>query len=103
MGFNSAQVSVATTGYTPLIVQGTSAGEFIEVNGANGDELPVIVRNTDATNSIYLGGTNVTTSNGFLIKAGESLPMVTMGSDAAGLCAVASGGTVTVAVLIGRQ
>jgi hypothetical protein len=103
MGFNSAQVSVLATGYTPLIVHGSAAGEFIETRGANGDELPVIIRNTDGTNPVYIGGTTVTTSNGFILKAGESLPMVIMGHDADGLCAVASGGTVVVAVLAGRQ
>ena len=103
MGFNSAQITVATTGYTPLIVQGSSTGEFINTSGNVTDTLPVLIRNTDATNPIFIGGTNVTTSNGFSLQAGAAIPIACVGTDATDLCAVASGAPVTVGVLLGRQ
>jgi hypothetical protein len=103
MAFASAQVTVATTGYTPLIVQGTSTGEFLNVNGAVGDELPCIVQNQDPTNPIYIGGLNVTSTNGFELIAGAALPIKTLSTDATTLCAVATGAPVVVGVLLGRQ
>jgi hypothetical protein len=103
MAFASAQVSVATTGHTPLIVQGSSTGEFENISGSIDDQLPAIIENMDGTNSVYLGGLNVTTSNGFLLKAGAAIPMQFVGTDATTLCAVATGAAVTVGVLLGRQ
>ncbi len=39
----------------------------------------VLIRNTDAANSIWVGPATVTTANGFLIKAGESVPFTWVG------------------------
>ena len=103
MPFNSAQISVPTANNVNLVPQGTGAGLFQNVTGSISDELPVIVRNTDATNPVYLGGENVTILNGLILKAGESLNFSCLGTDAATLSAIATGGAVVVAVVLGRQ
>ena len=45
------------------------------VVGANTDRTYVIVRNV-ATNDIYIGGSGVTTSNGYLLRPNDSLIIV---------------------------
>lgn len=103
MAFASAQISVLTSGATPLIVAGSGTGQFLNVTGAAGDELPGLVENHDPTNPVYLGGPGVTTSNGFKLAAGAALPINAIGTDLTTLYAVATGGTVVVGVLLGRQ
>lgn len=39
----------------------------------------VLVRNTDTANSVWIGPATVTSANGFLLKAGESLPLTFTG------------------------
>lgn len=38
-----------------------------------------LVRNTDAANSVWLGTATVTSANGFLLKAGETIPFTFTG------------------------
>lgn len=103
MGVKSAQITVPTTAAVPLFVSGSGTTQFANVNGAVGDELPTLIENTDATNNVYLGASGVTSSTGFLLKAGATLPISWLGSDATTLFAVATGASVTVCLLAGRQ
>jgi hypothetical protein len=106
MGVNSVQITTSAVTAKPLFVQGpgnAGDGTFYNVNGAIGDLLPTIIRNIDATNSVYIGDDEVSTTNGFLIKAGESFPVSWLGTDAAGLWVLAVAGTPIVCILAGRQ
>ena len=105
MGFNSQQITISSSTATPLIVPGTGASGsgFLQYKGAVGDELPFIIQNIDAAITVYLGGTDVSTSNGFPLVAGASLPIQTLHADALYLYALAASGSPKVAVLAGRQ
>jgi hypothetical protein len=106
MGVNSVQITTSAVTAKPLFVQGpgnAGDGTFFNVNGSVGDLLPTIIRNIDATNSVYIGDDEVSTTNGFLLKAGESFPVTWLGSDAAYLWCIAAAGTPVVAILAGRQ
>jgi hypothetical protein len=106
VAYTSAQLSV-TTSATKLLWQtvpnypvgGLGTSQYLAHQ--EGDELPIAVRNTDASNPVYLGGSGVTSSTGFLLKAGESMTFNVVGDDS--LYAIATGATVTVSILVGRQ
>jgi hypothetical protein len=55
----------------------------------------ILIRNLDTSISVYIGGSTVTTGNGMLVKAGESITV----STSAAVYAVAASGTPTVAYL----
>lgn len=78
----SAQVSVSTT--VVIIVAATNFDQTVNLHNLGGG-------------SVYLGGSNVTTSNGYKFDNGDKLT-VTVGDHEA-LYAVAASGTHTVAVL----
>lgn len=101
MGFNSQQITVTTTA-VGLIQEGSGGTTFVQTHGAVGDELPAIIQNTSASVTVYLGGPNVSTSNGFPLVAGASLPINFLGHDSRFLFAVTASSAV-VAVLLGRQ
>lgn len=105
MGFNSQQVVVSSATATNLITEGTGASGagFLQTHGAAGDELPGIIQNIDTAITVYLGGADVSTSNGFPLVAGASLPITFLGHDAKWLYALAASGSPKVAVLLGRQ
>jgi hypothetical protein len=79
---SSAQVSVSTTAV--IIVAATNFDQTVNLHNLGGG-------------SVYLGGSNVTTSNGYKFDNGDKLT-VTVGDHEA-LYAVAASGTHTVAVL----
>lgn len=96
----AAQVTVpSATAAVPLILPGT----FNNTSGGNGDELPVIICNHDATNPVYLGGPGVTSSTGLKLAAGGLMSFAFIGTDALSLFARATGAPVVVGVLAGRQ
>lgn len=105
MGFNSQQIALNSSTPTALIQQGagTSGNGFVQVGGAQGDELPGIIQNTSASVVVYLGGPDVSSSNGFPLAAGASLPINFLGTDAIDLFAISASDTPSVAVLLGRQ
>jgi len=103
----SAQVDVTTeatllwqttTGVPPDSAPDAAAQVFRA--GTFNDPLPIVVKNTDAENSVYLGGSDVSAENGFPLDHGESLTFNSVGGDS--LFAI-SAGSVVVAVLVGRQ
>lgn len=63
-----------TTIATGQVTLSTSSGT---VCAASTGRRVVTMRNTDASISVYLGATGVTTSTGYLVKAGESLTLTT--------------------------
>jgi len=79
---SSAQVSVSTTAV--IIVAATNFDQTVNLHNLGGG-------------SVYLGGSNVTTSNGYKFDNSDKLT-VTVGDHEA-LYAVAASGTHTVAVL----
>ena len=83
MAFTSAQKSVTTADPLALTSKGRKA----------------TIRNTDATNSVFLGGPAVTTATGYELKAGQVLQLDGFMDD---LYAIATGATVRVDVLQGR-
>lgn len=106
MGVHSVQITTNATTAVPLFVHGAGVegdGTFKEVRGNVSDAFPTIIQNTDGTNTVYLGDSGVTAANGFPLIKGASLPITWVGSDAAGLWAIAGGGTPVVAILAGRQ
>lgn len=59
--------------------QVTSTGTAATLVNARPTRRSVLIRNTDAANSVWVGPATVTTGNGFLIKAGESVPFTWTG------------------------
>lgn len=88
LGLNARAESIATG-------QQTLSTSAALVSGGSSSRGTVLVRNLDASISIYVGSAGVTSSTGMLIKAGESITIRTSGA----LYAVAASGTPAVAVL----
>jgi hypothetical protein len=82
-GFTHNQVATSTTAAAVIAADSTRRRRTI------------LIRNLDASVSVYIGGSTVTTSNGMLIKAGESITI----STSATVYAVAASGTPSVAYL----
>jgi hypothetical protein len=109
----SNQVSVGTS--TPALLWQTSTGiapdpettkqgsatAQIYMAGTVNDPVPIIIENLDASNPIYLGPSNVTSSTGTKVAAGGSITRNVVGNDSE--YAISTGGTVAVAVEVGRQ
>lgn len=68
---------------------GTSASK-LSVADDNTSGESVVVRNRHATASIYLGGSAVTTANGFEVLPGESVTLELRGDEVYAVAAVAS-------------
>lgn len=57
--------------------QVTAGAASAQVVAARATRRAVLIRNLDAANSAYVGGGTVTSGNGFLLKAGESISIET--------------------------
>lgn len=99
MGFFSAQV--ATSGTAAAVL--TTGNGFTNLTGNVTDPVPFVIKNIDSTITIYLGGSGVTTSNGYPLLAGQSVTLSSINSEAGSLWAVAASGTPKLSVLAGRQ
>lgn len=69
------------------------------------DPTPFLIQNTDAANSVFLGGPDVTASGaklGYQLTAGSALPFSLFSSDTLYAISAQAGG-VNVVVLAGRQ
>lgn len=113
MAQNSAQVSVGTS--TPVLLWQTSTGISPDPEtslagnataqifraGTVNDPVPIIIENLDGTNPVYLGPVGVTSSTGLKLPAGASITRNVVGNDSE--YAISTGGTVAVAVEVGRQ
>jgi hypothetical protein len=98
MAFNSAQITLAASTITPLLVQGTTGTKFANISGTVSDPLPVQFMIT--TGTVYWGGPNVSASNGFLMLANVPVVMNIYSND---IPYVFSTGTPVVSVVVGRQ
>jgi hypothetical protein len=109
----SAQLSVTTaaplrlwqtsTGVSPdpeTTKAGSATPQIFQAGTVN-DPVPILIENTDGTNPIYVGPVGVTSSTGLKIPAGDSITRNVVGNDSE--YAIATGGTVVVAVEVGRQ
>jgi hypothetical protein len=83
----SAQVTVTTT------------AAKLEDEGQEMAGDTVFIRNTDAAISVFLGGSGVTNTTGFELKAGQQIGPLAFDSADAPLYAVAASGTPRVDVL----
>jgi hypothetical protein len=101
--FNQAQIAMSTTQTTPLLVYGTSAGEFANISGTVQDPLPVLIQNIDASNTVYLGNEDVTTETGYPLGPNLSLALALVGQIVDIPYGIAASGSPKVAVLVGRQ
>jgi hypothetical protein len=93
-----------STGVAPDPLPANVSGGVTSVYraGTSVDPVPIIIKNEDATNAVYLGGKGVTgASNGTTLPAGASITRNVVGNDSE---YVAGGGNaVNVTVEVGRQ
>lgn len=113
MAQTPAQVSVTTGGAALLWQTSTGVSPDPETTkagnatpqifraGTVNDPVPILISNLDATNPVYLGGSGVTANTGAKLAAGASITRNVVGNDSE--YAIATGGTVLVAVEAGRQ
>ncbi len=79
----------------------TTRSKIVDASTASSsDKRSVLVNNPSGGSTVYLGGSNVTTSNGITLPAGSSLPL-TLGYDN-DLWAVA-GGSTTIELLVDQS
>jgi hypothetical protein len=97
MAFNSAQITLVANTATPLLVQGSTGTKFLNISGNVTDPLPVAIQ--VASGTVYVGGPNVSASNGFLLTAGVPLIFNVYSND----IPYAYGSAVAVSVLVARQ
>jgi hypothetical protein len=102
MAIKSVQIALSSSTATPLLVQGSSGTQFLNITGSMSDQLPIQVKNTDSAITIYLGGVGVTSSTGYPLLAGQSISFGLLGSGDVPY-AISASGTPTVAVMAGRQ
>lgn len=77
---------------------------FDNLNGTNTDPLPVVIKNNDAAATVYIGGSNVSSSNGYALGPGQSIEMQLIGEPTTDIpYGLSSTDTPTVCVLVGRQ
>lgn len=92
LGSASIPVSQTTTGAAFFVAGQANVSTSVLLIAARATRRGAIVTNTDSTTSIYVGPSGVSTSNGEVIKAGNSLSIETT----AAIYCVAGSGTVAV-------
>lgn len=101
MALKSVQLVLSTTEQA-VLVQGSGAGQFLNIAGSLADPLPVRIANTDATITMFVGGPGVTSATGTPLLAGQALSLSLYGTGEIPHI-VAASGTPTAAILCGRQ
>lgn len=101
MAFKSVHLTLVSTTATAAIVQGSGSTQFKTTSGTLQDPLPVCITNTDKSVTVYLGGPDVTDSNGTPIPPGGQFPCNLYGTGE--IPYLYSTGTPIVAILCGRQ
>jgi hypothetical protein len=101
MALSARQITLVTSTATPLLVQGSGAGTtFKNIAGTTVDPLPVSLKNEDASVVIWIGGPDVSATNGQSLNPGQSTVMNVYSND---LPYAFSTGTPIVSVMVGRQ
>jgi len=72
-------VSTPTKGAANVSVGHVTAGSAATLVVARPTRRSVLIRNTDATDSVYIGPATVSSSNGMLLKAGEAVAVSWVG------------------------
>jgi hypothetical protein len=104
MAFRTQAIATATTPAVALLVQGSSTGQFPNLNGNATDPLPVTIQNNDATNTIIVGGPNVATEGGIHLAPGQSMVLSLIGDPVSDIpYAISSAATPNATVQVGRQ
>ena len=98
MAFRSALVTVSSTAATPVL----ASPRFATLSGTLSDPIPVVILNTDAAITIYIGGSDVAAANGFPLVHGAQL-QVSIEARTSGPYALAASGAPVLAVLATRQ
>lgn len=109
MAYKSRHVTVTTSATrlwnttTGDTITGTAAPNLttrIFRSGSYNDAVPIVIQNQSATVNLYVGGSTVTTGNGFIIAPSQSLAFSVNGNDS--IYGVAAS-TITACILVGRQ
>lgn len=100
MAVQSAQITTSTS-IQP--VWPSTSTTFLQLSGAVGDPLPLQIKNIDASITIYIGGANVSSSNGYPLLAGQSISTSWLQAEVTTLYCVAASATPKLAVLTARQ
>jgi hypothetical protein len=77
---------------------------LLELNNMYGtlqDPLPILLQNVDSSNTVYIGGPGVTSSTGYPLAPGGSIPLSLYGSDIP--IAISIAGDPAIVILAGRQ
>lgn len=85
---------------TPLLVKGTAGTDFPQITGSVSGPIPCQIKNEDASAVVWIGGPDVSATDGQSLDAGETLPLNLYGSD---IPWAFSTGTPVVSVLCGQQ
>jgi hypothetical protein len=104
MAFTTQTLSVHAA--TQLVVPGSGAsgsGTFLNTTGSATDPLPLLIMNLDGTNSVTIGGSDVASAGGIVLKAGLSIPFDCLNTDATSLYGYGGANTVSVCIMAGRQ
>lgn len=75
---------------------------FSNLKGAVQDPIPVVIKNEDASVTIWIGGPDVDATHGQSLPAGASLPMALYSNDLP-WAFTTSGASPIVSVMVGRQ
>lgn len=103
--FQTQTISCGSTA-KQLILPGNGAsggGTFKITQGNATSPLPVLIQNSDPTNSLLIGGIDVATAGGISLSPGESLPLTCLGVEATTLYGYNASSTVAAVVMVGLQ
>lgn len=98
MAVISAQVAQSTAA-----AQVFPSATFPHQIGNMQDSIPAIIKNLDAAITVYIGPVGVTSSTGYPLLPGQSLPFSFITTEMGTVYCVAASGTPTLAILVGRQ
>jgi hypothetical protein len=100
VGTSAVRLYLATTSIPQTGTPALNLTTRIVAGGGGLDSKPIVVQNQSATVNLFIGGTTVTTGNGFIIAPGQSLAFSIVGNES--LYGIAAS-TITACVLVGRQ
>jgi hypothetical protein len=102
MAFASRQTTLVASTPTALLVSGTGTGfTFKRIQGTLQDPLPVIIKNEDAAATVWIGGPDVSATQGQSLAPGATDTYNLYGE--LEIPYAWSTGTPVVSVLVGRQ
>jgi hypothetical protein len=100
MALSARQITLVASTPTPLLVQGSSGTQFKTISGTVQDLLPVSIKNEDSAATVWIGGPDVSATNGQSLNPGQAVVMNVYSND---LPYAFSTGTPKVSVMVGRQ